>query len=535
MEKRNRNSFGIQRVYFITIIILLMMLLVQRFYSDKQMPIPRGEWDKLYLVLDQIEKNYVDDVDAKEIVEKSLPFILEELDPHSVYLPPMELQRADEALEGSFDGIGITFNVPNDTAVVSTVISGGPSERAGLLSGDRLVEVNGVTVAGVKMNQDSIVKHLRGPRGSKVTIQVQRLGLSDLIPVSIIRDKIAEKSVDVSYMLDNQIGYIKLSKFTRTSYEEALRALGELTKQGMTKLIFDLRDNSGGYMEPALRIANEFLDKGQLIMYQEGANRPRQDYFAKTQGLASGIPLAVLINEASASSSEILAGALQDNDRAVIVGRRSYGKGLVQEPIYFSDRSGMRLTVGRYFTPTGRCLQRPYDNGRDSYRYDIWERYRHGELTHADSIPKIDSLKYQTPKGKIVYGGGGIIPDLFVPIDTTANDFLWQAERRGMMFRFSSQFADNHRAEIREIKEMNALNNLFGRVDLGKAFLAYAAGQGLTPKPGEWEAGNVRILNLIEAYIGRSTPMEDQAFYQIIGKLDRELRVAAGELRADKI
>jgi len=530
MEEPKHNTNKIQRIYFVIIIILLTLLLTQRYYNGKQIPVPRGQWGKLYLVLDQIEKNYVDQIDAREMVEKSLPFILEELDPHSVYLPPVELQRADASLEGSFDGIGVFFNVPNDTAIVSSVVSGGPSERAGVQPGDRIVKVDGINVAGVKMNQDTIVKHLRGPRGSKVIIQIKRYGLSDLIPVSIIRDKITEKSVDVAYMIDDHIGYIKLSKFTKTSYEEVLRALGTLTGQGMTKLVFDLRNNSGGYMEPALRIANEFLDKGQLIMYHEGAHRPRQDYFAKTQGLASQISLAVLINGASASSSEILAGALQDNDRAVIVGRRSYGKGLVQEPIYFSDRSGMRLTVGRYYTPTGRCLQRPYDLGNDNYRYDLWERYLHGELTSADSIPKNDSLKYITPKGKVVYGGGGIIPDIFVPIDTTANDFLLQADRRNLIFRFSSQFIDLHRGEIREVKEMEKLYHLYNRVDLGKAFLEYAAKQGIIPKPGEWDGSKYFILTQIEAYIGRSTPMDEHAFYPIIAKIDPELQAAIKEL-----
>jgi carboxyl-terminal processing protease len=532
MEERNRNTFSIQRIYSIIIIILMVVLFGQRFYGGRQIQVPKGKWDKLYLVLNQIEKNYVDPIDAHEIVEKALPYILEELDPHSVYLPPTELQRADAALEGSFYGIGIFFNVPNDTAIVSSVVSGGPSERAGLLSGDRIVKVDGVPVAGVKMPQDSIVKRLRGTRGSVVNVQIERFGLTDLIPVSIIRDKITEKSVDVAYMIDHKIGYIKLSKFTRTCYEEFLKAIGELLGQGMSKLVFDLRDNTGGYMDPALSIATEFLNKGQLIVYQEGTHRTRQDHIARKQGLVSHIQLAVLINESSASSSEILAGSLQDNDRGVIVGRRSFGKGLVQEPIYFSDRSGMRLTVGRYYTPTGRCVQRPYNKGNDDYRRDIWERYLHGEFTNADSIPKNDSLQYQTPKGKIVYGGGGIIPDVFVPYDTTAvNDFFLQARRKNMMIRYSIYFSDNHRNELREIKELKTLNHLLSGIDLGKGFLRYAAERGLTPKKGEWESSKHYILTEIEAYIGRSTPMDDHAFYPILGKIDRELQAAIQELR----
>ena len=526
------SNHAIQRIYFIIIIVLLLVLIGQRLYpTHGRIQIPSGKWDKLYLILNQIEKNYVDPINAGTIVEKSLPYILEELDPHSVYLPPAEMQSADAALEGNFDGIGITFNVPNDTAIVASVIQGGPSERAGIQQGDRIVKVNKRTIAGVKMKQDSIVKLLRGPRGTKVTIEIKRYGLSDLLPVPLVRDKIPEKSVDAFYMIDGQTGYIKLSRFSKTSYEEVLTALSELTGQGMVKLIFDLRKNSGGYMTPALKIANQFLDKDQLIFYTEGAHRARQNFYAETQGLASRIELAVLIDESTASSSEILAGALQDNDRGLIIGRRSYGKGLVQEPVYFSDGSGMRLTVSRYFTPTGRSLQRPYDNGRESYRYDIWERYQHGELTEADSIPKNDSLKFSTPKGKVVYGGGGIIPDLFVPLDTTkVNDFFEQAYRKNLMIRFGIQFADNHRSELREVKRMDELDSFFSRFHLEKDFLAFAATQGLTPKPGEWEGSKKYIMTQVHAYIGRNTPMDEQAFYSIMGKLDRELQVAVGEM-----
>ena len=527
MEERKRNTYITQRIYFVVIVILLCLSFGQRFYSRRHVPVPRGEWGKLYLILDQIEKNYVDAIDAQMIIEKSIPFIMEELDPHSVYLPPVELKQADNALEGSFGGIGITFNVPNDTAVVVSVISGGPSERAGVHPGDRIIKVNEETIAGVKMNQDSIIKRLRGARGSNVTIQVVRFGVSELIPISIVRDRIEDKSVDVAYMIDEEIGYIKLSKFTKTSYEEVLRALAELMGEGMGKLIFDLRGNSGGYMEPALRIANEFLDRGKLVMYTEGVHRPRQDYYTKNQGLASLIELVILIDEASASSSEILAGALQDNDRATIVGRRSFGKGLVQEPIYFSDYSGIRLTVARYFTPTGRSLQRPYDNGKESYRYDIWERYLHGELTNADSIPKNDSLKFVTPKGKIVYGGGGIIPDIFVPLDTTGvNPFFANVRRKNLMLRFSSQFVDRHRETLNQMEDLQTLNTFFGRFDLASSFLKFAAEQEVVPQSGEWEGSKLYILTQIKAAIGRSTPMEDKAFYPIFGVLDHELAAA---------
>ena len=319
------------------------------------------------------------------------------------------------SLQGNFSGSGIQFNVPNDTAIVINVIQGGPSQKAGLLSGDRIITVDKDTVAGVKINQDSLVKKMKGPLGSLVNIGVKRDNLTELLQFPIKRDKIPVKSVDAAIMVNDSLGYIRLSKFTKTSYKEFVDAMDKLSGLGVKELIFDLRDNTGGYLDQALLLSNEFLSKGELIVYMEGLHRERQEFFADGRGKWKDIPLYIIINENSASSSEIFAGAIQDNDRGTVVGRRSYGKGLVQEPIYFSDNSGIRLTVARFYTPTGRSIQKPYS---DDYQYDIYERYKHGEMVDADSIRRDNSLMYTTKGGKTVYGGGGIIPDLFVPIDT---------------------------------------------------------------------------------------------------------------------
>ena len=534
--ERQASDKRFSRLLFLGLFFILI-LFVGKYLTDRQ---PRkqsvdGPWGKLLVVLDNIDQNYVDDIDRKDLMEKTLPQIMAELDPHSGYLPPAALQKAEEDLTGNFDGIGVNFNVPADTAVVMNVIPGGPSERAGVQPGDRIVKVGERVVAGVKMDQDSIVRLLRGPRGSQVTIQVQRYGLSGLVPIPITRDKISSNSVDVGYMVTDDIAYIKLSKFTRSSYLDVVKAMAELSKQGMRKLIFDLRDNTGGYVDQALRIVNEFLDKGQLMVYTEGSRRARQDYYTESRGVAADMELVVLQDEGSASSSEIMAGALQDNDRGTIVGRRSYGKGLVQEPIYFSDGSGLRLTVARFYTPTGRSLQRSYEN-MNEYHYDIVERYRHGELVNADSIPRIDSLKFLTPKGKTVYGGGGIIPDVFVPMDTTRmNPFHLKASRGNMIFRYSIQFADQHRPALKAIEDLPALQRFFKGYDLGALFLAYAARQGAVPKAGEWEECKVYIMTQLEAYIGRSTPLDNRAFYPIIGRLDRELEVAIKILQGEKL
>lgn len=481
-----------------------------------------GDWSKLIAVLNQVTANYVDSIDQDRVTEEVLPLIMAKLDPHSVYMEPKEFEAAEEDLNGGFSGIGIQFVVPNDTAIVTNVIAGGPSDKAGLLSGDRVVMVDSTVIVG--MPQDSMVSRMRGKKGTQVKISVKRDGEENLVPFMITRDIIPDKSVDVSFMLNDTTGYVKLSKFSLTSYLEFIKAMLPLREKGMTRLIFDLRDNTGGYMDQAILLSNEFLDAGKLVVYMEGLHSERQDIHADGKGFFKDLELAVLINEYSASSSEIFTGAMQDNDRATVYGVRSFGKGLVQEPIYFSDGSGIRLTIARYHTPTGRCIQKPYT---EDYEYDILKRYEHGEMMSADSIPVVDSLKFITAGGRTVYGGGGIIPDVFVPVDTTGiTDFLVKCNRQSLQVKFANRICDEFRPKIREIKDMASLNRFFSTLDLKSRFISFAKSNGVELKAGEWEASGDYILTQVKAMIGRNTPMDDNAFYPIYLKIDKTVQRA---------
>lgn len=509
------------------VVLVLMLVLIGRVWlhgRKNEVKIPDSDWAKLMLVLQSVDRDYVDEIDQKAVTEQILPDILAHLDPHSVYLPPVEMEEAEQDLQGGFDGIGIQFNVPNDTAVVTHVIAGGPSEKAGLLSGDRIVQVDDRVIAGTQTPQDSMVRLMKGKRGSQVRIYVQRDGVKDPIQFNITRDVIPVNSVDVAFMINDTTGYIKLSKFARSTYLEFLKAALSLREKGMKRLLFDLRDNTGGYLDQALLLSNEFLEKGDLIVYMEGHNRPRNDVFADGKGSCRDIELAVLINEGSASSSEIFAGAMQDNDRATLFGLRSFGKGLVQEPLFFSDGSGIRLTVARYHTPSGRCIQKPYGEG---YGYDIYERYLHGEMMSVDSIKVNDTLKFETRGGRTVYGGGGIIPDVFVPLDTTRyTEYMGKCNRQSLQVKFANQMADRYRPRLREIRDLPTLNRFLDGLDLKREFIAYTASQGVVPSAGEWEISGPTMLVQVRALIGRNTPMNDEAFYPIYLSIDNVVEAA---------
>ena len=516
----SRKDKGI-KILLIILIILAAAVLVSDFSLWRKRTVniagAGNGWAKLELILQQVEANYVDSLDKKKITEDILPGIMAKLDPHSVYLPPEELQTAEEDLSGEFSGIGIQFTVPNDTALVSNVIVGGPSEKAGILSGDKIISVNDTVIAGVQMPQDSMVKLMRGPKGTKVRIKIQRQEGEPLVAFDIRRDRIPANSIDVAFMVNDTTGYIKLSKFSRNTYQEFIDALEKL--KGMKKLVLDLRENGGGYLDQALLVANEFLEKGKLMVYMEGAHYNREEIFADGRGKCKNTSIYVLMDEGSASSSEIVAGALQDNDRGTIVGLRSFGKGLVQEPIYFSDGSGIRLTVARYHTPTGRCIQKPYS---DDYMYDIYERYRSGEMMSADSIKVNDSLKFTTPGGKVVYGGGGIIPDIFVPIDTTGyTEFLGKCNRNSLAVKYANNIFEANRGAIRNLTTMSSLRSFLNSLDIKGGFLAYAAGKDIVPQAGDWEISGEIITKQIEAFIGRYTPMGDEAFYRLWLEIDR--------------
>ena len=505
---------------------VLITLVVIKMLPDKKFDGDYNRWRKLNLILQEVQKNYVDTIDMKAMTDAAISAALAELDPHSVYLPPVELTESETELSGNFEGIGITFNVPNDTAIVLSAIPGGPSEKAGLMQGDRIIKVDEKVIAGKKTPQDSMIKLMKGPAGTKVKITVRRDGTE--IPFDITRDKIPVHCVDAAFMIDETTGYIKLSKFTRTTYKEFKEASSKLLDAGMEHLIFDLRDNTGGYFDQALRLSNEFLQRGDKVVYMEGRERPRQDFDADGRGALKDVRLSVLIDEGSASSSEIFAGAIQDNDRGVIVGRRSFGKGLVQEPINFTDGSGIRLTVSRFYTPSGRCIQKPYDK---DYAYDIYERYAHGEMTSADSMKVDTTAVYYTVKGRRVYGGGGIIPDVFVPMDTTkATKFYINCNKKATPLRFASATFDKYKSSLSKIDDFEQLEKYLESIDLGAQFLDYAAKvDGIKPAKGEWEESKPYMMPHILALVGRYSKLDEEAFYRFYLPLDDTIQTALSQ------
>lgn len=403
---------------------------------------------KLTLAQFAIANLYVDETNPDKLVESAIIGMLEELDPHSTYSNAEEVKKMNEPLQGNFDGIGIQFNMAEDTLFVIQPVSGGPSEKVGIRAGDRIVMVNDTLIAGVKMSTDDITRRLKGPKGTKVDVKVVRRGVNELLSFTIKRDKIPVYSLDASYMITPKIGYIKINRFGATTYDEFMDALASLKGQGMQDLILDLQGNGGGYLNAAIDIANEFLGQGELIVYTEGRRNPRREFFAKGNGKHQNGKLVVLVDEYSASASEIVAGAVQDWDRGMVVGRRSFGKGLVQRPIDLPDGSMIRLTVARYYTPAGRCIQKPYES-IEQYNADLIERYNRGEMMSADSIHFPDSLKCSTlKKGRTVYGGGGIMPDYFVPVDTTLfTKYHSQLSNKGVLLKVHFQWIDAYREE----------------------------------------------------------------------------------------
>lgn len=502
--------------------VIVATLLVNAYYK-KNLYTSYSNWAKINVILNEVEKNYVDTIDRKTVTDAALEAALQCLDPHSVYMQPEPLKEADESLAGGFEGIGIQFNVPNDTAVVLNVIPGGPSERAGILSGDRLIKVDDRTIAGTKTPQDTMVHLMKGPKGTKVKVTVGRG--EELIPFDLVRDKIPELSVAASFMLNDTTGYLRLSKFTRTTYSEVFDATTALKAQGMTKLIFDLRENTGGYFDQACNVANLFLPKDALIVYMEGLHRKRQDTYANGAGIFQEMEIDVLIDDGSASASEILAGAIQDNDRGTIIGRRSFGKGLVQEPIYLTDGSGVRLTVARFYTPSGRCIQKPFTK---DYDYDFYTRYTNGELMSADSI-KVDSSKvYKTVGGRTVYGGGGIIPDVFVPIDTTkATPFYVSCNKKAAIVRFATKFFDNHRGSLVSIKDFKTLSRYLDNCSVEQEFLDFAASLGVKPSSEqEWTQSKEYMMPQIYGLCGRYSKVGETAYYRYVLPNDTVVQAA---------
>lgn len=406
---------------------------------------------KFNVLMRTIDNGYVDTVNNSQLVETAIVKVLEQLDPHSVYISKEEVEKTNEPLKGNFEGVGIQFNLFKDTILVVAVISGGPSEKVGIMAGDKIVMIDDSLVAGIGMTNNDVISMLRGDKGTKVSVQIKRNSLPDLIDFHIVRDKIPLYSVDAAYMVDNSIGYIKLNKFSATTIEEFNDAAKRLEDQGMKSLILDLQNNGGGYLNAAVGLADEFLNDDKLIVYTEGLHQNRQNYNATDKGFFQKGKLVVLINESSASASEIVAGAIQDWDRGLIIGRTSFGKGLVQKPFYLNDGSMVRLTIARYYTPSGRCIQRPYTDSRTDYYKEISNRLETGGLMYADSVHFPDSLKYYTNDHRLVYGGGGIFPDVFVPLDTTINSELYgQLIRKGTLNNFVLSYVDRNRNELME-------------------------------------------------------------------------------------
>ena len=493
--------------------------------------------DKLSYVMQIIDAAYIDPVNMDTIREALMPELMAQLDPHSIYIPATDMSDVNENLEGEFDGIGVVFNMATDTIVVLNVIAGGPSYKAGIMPGDRIVTIDGKTVAGVKFPQDSVMKLLRGKRGTKVNVGIGRGEADELVDIEIIRDKIPINSIDAAFMLTPSTGFIKLSSFSRNSHKELVEAIERLEKEGMKSMIFDLRDNSGGYLDQAILIANEFLPAGKMIVYTEDRFEQRQVEYSDGTGEVTDIPLVILINEYSASSSEILAGAVQDNDRGTIVGRRSFGKGLVQNQLPLPDGSAVRLTVARYYTPTGRSIQKPYEMGMsaEEYEADILNRYLHNEVFSADSIVFNDSLRFVTEGGKVVYGGGGIMPDIFVPIDTVGvTDYYAEVMNKNILYRYTLDYVDKHRSKVNKLTTIAELTAfLDSDPSLVDDFVRYAEREGVRTTRKEIEASRELLLAELRAYIGRNTPLEDAGFYVNIYPIDNTLLSAVKELEEE--
>jgi carboxyl-terminal processing protease len=480
-------------------------------------------YNKLNDVVSYIENEYVDSVGREEISEEGINGILQNLDPHSQYISAEQFHEVNDPLIGNFEGIGIQFRIEKDTIVVIQSIPGGPSEKVGLMAGDRIVMVDDSLIAGVGIDNRGAMRMLKGPRGTDVEVGIYRRGIPDLIDFVISRDIIPTYSIDIAFIPQPGIGYIKLTRFSATTYDEFKEATDRLLKEGMTSLILDLRDNTGGYLQAAEKLADEFLEDGKLIVFTEGYHQPRESTYATRKGSLENIHVVTLINEGSASASEILAGALQDNDRGTIIGRRSFGKGLVQRQLDFPDGSALRLTVARYYTPTGRCIQRPYEKGDgfESYYSESYHRLLNGELEDKDSIQFNDSLKYVTPGGKIVYGGGGIMPDVFVPVESDARYAYYnKITRKALMFRFAFEYTDKNRKELQAYEDFDNFNKHFPITPaLFEAFIDFVASNGIERDEEGIEFARNEMKTMLKAFIARNL-FDNEGFYPLYLSID---------------
>ncbi len=473
---------------------------------------------KLEALLYHIDHMYVDSVDDEDLVEHAIVTMLERLDPHSIYIPKEDLEEVNEPLKGNFEGIGIQFNIVRDTIYVVDAIAGGPSERLGIRAGDRIVTIDGENAAGAGFKNTDVMKRLRGKKGTKVNVGISRKGERDLLEFSITRDKIPIHSVEAAYMATPTVGYVKVSRFSATTTKEVREALDVLRRQGMQDLVLDLQGNGGGYLRTAIEMADEFLGDRKLVVYTEGRTSPREDTYASTEGRFETGRLVVMVDEGSASASEIVAGAVQDWDRGLVIGRRTFGKGLVQRPVMLPDGSAVRLTVSRYYTPSGRCIQKPYEDGLAAYQRERAERLKRGELTSADSIHLTDTARYFTMHKRVVYGGGGIMPDLFVPMDTSlSSQYFAQVVRKGSLNTFALTYVDEHRAELlARFKDVEAFRQQFAcGDDLLDGLMVQGEKDGVERDPNGFDRSKPLVQLRLKALIARDL-WDNSAYWQVI-------------------
>lgn len=516
-------------------IAIVLGIVIGNYISTKKFTLDKDR--KINAVLNLIQSEYVDSIDVKDLVEQAIPAIIGNLDPHSYYIPASDIRAENEKLDGSLSGIGVSFFMMNDTANVDQVIPNGPAEKVGMLAGDRIISVNGESIVGGTLTAEGIRSKIRGEKGTKVRIGVKRNTSKKMLTFTITRDDIPMNTIDVSYMLDDKTGYIKIAQFGKNTYDEFFAALSKLKKDGASRYIVDLRGNPGGYMEMAILMVNEFLEQGELIVYTKG-RKEREDIqvWSDDQGSFHDAQVAVLIDEYSASASEIMAGALQDNDRGLVVGRRSFGKGLVQKQIYLPDSSAIRLTIARYYTPSHRCIQKDYTLGdEDDYSKELYDRYSHGELYSADSI-KVDKSKiFRTANGRIVYGGGGIVPDIFVPNDTTGITTYYRAVANlGLLQQYVYTYVDINRDQLKNVKTVKQLMGMMPSDDaLTYDFVCYARDNGV---PMRWYYINLSrslIARQLRALVIRDV-LGSEEFYRYYNRTDNTVNAALKALNDGK-
>ncbi|MDP4289623.1 MAG: S41 family peptidase [Bacteroidota bacterium] len=528
--------------YLLLPLIILTGLLFSVQTVNAQFVNPRANIEKMARTMQLLNYGYVDSVNLDKLTEEAIVAMLAKLDPHSVYISKSELAEANEPLQGSFDGIGVQFQIfkqPGcpDTVLVITPVAGGPSDKVGVQAGDKIIQINGESSTGPNATQKYVFDHLRGPRGTKVNITVKRSGSNSLLDFTITRDKIPITSIDASYMLSPGIGYIKLNKFARTTMEEFHQAIEKLKAKGLNSLILDLRNNTGGFMDVAIDMSDQFLSEGKRIVYTKGLHSAKQEFYSTSKGDFETGKLVVMINEGSASASEILAGAIQDWDRGLLIGRRSFGKGLVQRPFDLPDSSEIRLTVARYYTPSGRNIQKSYKDGAESYAEDITTRFKKGELIHADSIHFPDSLKYLTNGKRTVYGGGGIMPDYFIPIDTTSNThYFLDLYRKGLLNQFPLEYVDANRTKL--LAKYPTLEQF--KLDYDKDhklindFIAYAETQKVKKNDEDLKFSYQDIESILRASVARSL-YNSEAYYEVVNGIDHELQKALEIISSDDL